>query len=89
MSAASAITVVIADAQTAHSWRLRALKDLNIALKDAAMAATRIHGSYLQAPCRRKCSALGHSRAVGTVMGSYGDTGSQARSGPTPWGSGL
>jgi transposase len=45
-------------------------KNLNIALKDAAMAATRTNGSYLQALYRRKRAALGHGRAVGAVKHS-------------------
>jgi transposase len=45
-------------------------KNLNIALKDAAMAATRTNDSYLQALYRRKRSALGHGRAVGAVKHS-------------------
>jgi hypothetical protein len=45
-------------------------KNLNIALKDAAMAATRTNGSYLQALYRRKRTALGHGRAVGAVKHS-------------------
>jgi len=42
-------------------------KNLNIALKDAAMAAIRTNGSYLQALDRRKRTALGHGRAIGAV----------------------
>lgn len=45
-------------------------KNLNIALKDAAMAATRTNGSYLQALYRRKRTALGHGRAIGAVKHS-------------------
>ncbi len=45
-------------------------KNLNIALKDATMAATRTNGSYLQALYRRKRTALGHGRAVGAVKHS-------------------
>ena len=45
-------------------------KNLNIALKAAAMAATRTNGSYLQALYRRKRTALGHGRAVGAVKHS-------------------
>jgi transposase len=45
-------------------------KNLNIALKDAAMAALRTNDSYLQALYRRKRSALGHGRAVGAVKHS-------------------
>ena len=45
-------------------------KNLNIALKDAAMAATRTNGSYLQALYRRKRTSLGHGRAVGAVKHS-------------------
>jgi transposase len=45
-------------------------KNLNIALKDAAMAALRTNDSYLQALYRRKRTALGHGRAVGAVKHS-------------------
>ncbi len=45
-------------------------RNLNIALKDAAMAALRTNDSYLQALYRRKRSALGHGRAVGAVKHS-------------------
>ncbi|MCA1679347.1 MAG: transposase [Actinobacteria bacterium] len=45
-------------------------KHLNAALKDAAMAATRTNGSYLQALYRRKRSQLGHDRALGAVKHS-------------------
>ena len=45
-------------------------KHLNAALKDAAMAATRTNGSYLQALYRRKSSQLGHARALGAVKHS-------------------
>ena len=45
-------------------------KNLNIALKDSAMAATRTNGSYLQALYRRKRTALGHGRALGAVKHS-------------------
>lgn len=45
-------------------------KHLNAALKDAAMAATRTNGSYLQALYRRKKSQLGHGRALGAVKHS-------------------
>ena len=45
-------------------------KNLNIALKDAAMAATRTNGSYLQALYRRKRGQLGHGRALGAVKHS-------------------
>ena len=45
-------------------------KHLNAALKDAAMAATRTNGSYLQALYRRKKSQLGHARALGAVKHS-------------------
>jgi transposase len=45
-------------------------KNLNIALKDAAMAALRTNDSYLQALYRRKKSQLGHGRAVGAVKHS-------------------
>ena len=39
----------------------------NLALKDAAIAAIRSNGTYLQALYRRKRPALGHGRAVGAV----------------------
>ncbi len=42
-------------------------KNLNFALKDAAMAAIRSNDSYLQALYRRKRTALGHGRAIGAV----------------------
>ena len=42
-------------------------KNLNLALKDAAIAAIRSNGTYLQALYRRKRPALGHGRAVGAV----------------------
>ena len=45
-------------------------KNLNLALKDAAMAAIRTNNSYLQALYRRKRSALGHGRAIGAVKHS-------------------
>src|SRR3954463_8028401 len=45
-------------------------KHLNAALKDAAMAATRTNGSYLQALYRRKRSQPGHARALGAVKHS-------------------
>jgi transposase len=45
-------------------------KHLNIALKDAAMAAIRTNDSYLQALYRRKKPQLGHGRAVGAVKHS-------------------
>ncbi|MDQ3607561.1 MAG: IS110 family transposase [Actinomycetota bacterium] len=45
-------------------------KNLNIALKDAAMAAIRTNDSYLQALYRRKKPQLGHGRAVGAVKHS-------------------
>jgi len=45
-------------------------KHLNAALKDAALAATRTNGSYLQSLYRRKRSQLGHSRALGAVKHS-------------------
>ena len=45
-------------------------KNLNTALKDAAMAATRTNGSYLQALYRRKRPALGHGRALRAVKHS-------------------
>jgi transposase len=43
---------------------------VNAALEDAAMAATRTPGSYLQALYRRKRSQLGHARALGAVKHS-------------------
>jgi transposase len=42
-------------------------KWLNVALKDAAMAATRTNGSYLQAQYRRLRPRLGHGKALGAV----------------------
>ena len=42
-------------------------KNLNLALKDAAIAAIRSNGTYLQALYRRKRPVLGHGRAVGAV----------------------
>ena len=45
-------------------------KHLNAALTDAAMAATRTNGSYLQALYRRKKPQLGHARALGAVKHS-------------------
>ncbi len=45
-------------------------KNLNLALKDAAMAAIRSNGTYHQALYRRKRSALGHGRAIGAVKHS-------------------
>ena len=45
-------------------------KHLNIALKDAAMAAIRTNDSYLQALYRRKKPQLGHGRALGAVKHS-------------------
>jgi transposase len=45
-------------------------KWLNDALKDAAMAAIRTNGSYLQSLYRRKRSQLGHGRALGAVKHS-------------------
>ncbi len=42
-------------------------KWLNEALKEAALAAIRTNGSYLQALYRRKKSQLGHGRALGAV----------------------
>ncbi len=43
---------------------------LNVALKDAAMAAMRTNDSYLQALYRRKKPQLGHARAIGAVKHS-------------------
>ena len=45
-------------------------KHLNAALTDAAMAATRTNGSYLQALYRRKKPQLGHAKALGAVKHS-------------------
>ena len=45
-------------------------RHLNAALTDAAMAATRTNGSYLQALYRRKKPQLGHAKALGTVKHS-------------------
>src|SRR5262249_39203670 len=45
-------------------------KWLNSALKDAAMAATRTNGSYLQAQYRRLRPRLGHGKALGAVKHS-------------------
>ena len=45
-------------------------KNLDIALKDAALAAIRTNDSYLQALYRRKRPALGHGRAMGAVTHS-------------------
>ncbi|MGH3585773.1 MAG: IS110 family transposase, partial [Pseudonocardia sp.] len=45
-------------------------KNLNLALKDAAMAALRTNDSYLQALYRRKKPQLGHGRALGAVKHS-------------------
>jgi transposase len=45
-------------------------KWLDTALKDAALAAIRTDGSYLQALYRRKKPQLGHGRAIGAVKHS-------------------
>jgi transposase len=45
-------------------------KWLDDALKDAALAAIRTDGSYLQALYRRKKPQLGHGRAIGAVKHS-------------------
>ncbi len=45
-------------------------KWLNDALKDAAMAATRTNGSYLQAQYRQLRPRLGHGKALGAVKHS-------------------
>jgi transposase len=45
-------------------------KWLNEALKEAALAAIRTNGSYLQALYRRKKPQLGHGRALGAVKHS-------------------
>ena len=58
-------------AGTRHSGRTRqGSKWLNEALKEAAMAAVRTNGSYLQALYRRLRSRLGHGRALGAVKHS-------------------
>ncbi len=49
-----------------HSGRTRkGSKNLNIALKDAGMAAIRTNDSYLQAQYRRLKPRMGHGRALG------------------------
>ncbi|MDN5934365.1 MAG: IS110 family transposase [Pseudonocardia sp.] len=45
-------------------------RHLDIALKDASLAAIRTNDSYLQALYRRKRAALGHGRAIGAVKHS-------------------
>ena len=45
-------------------------RHLDIALKDAALAAIRTNDSYLQALYRRKRTTLGHGRAMGAVKHS-------------------
>jgi transposase len=45
-------------------------KWLDVALKDAALAAIRTNGSYLQALYRRKKAQLGHGHAIGAVKHS-------------------
>ncbi|MEA2370465.1 MAG: transposase [Solirubrobacteraceae bacterium] len=45
-------------------------KWLNQTLSDAAIAATRANGGYLQALYRRNKSRLGHARALGAVKHS-------------------
>jgi transposase len=45
-------------------------KFLGIALQEAALAATRVNGSYLQAQYRRLRPRIGHRRALGAVMHS-------------------
>jgi len=45
-------------------------KHLNAALTDAAMAALRTNGSYLQGLYRRKRAQIGHARALGAVKHS-------------------
>ena len=39
-------------------------------LQEAALAATRVNGSYLQAQYRRLRPRIGHRRAIGAVMHS-------------------
>lgn len=48
----------------------RGSKNLNYAPKDAAMAAMRTNGSYLQALYKRKKPQAGHGRAIGAVKHS-------------------
>ncbi len=48
----------------------RGSKNLNYALKDAAMAAMRTNNSYLQALYKRKKPQAGHGRAIGAVKHS-------------------
>jgi hypothetical protein len=43
---------------------------LDVALKDAALAAIRTNDSYLQALYRRKKPQLGHGRAIGALKHS-------------------
>ena len=45
-------------------------KFLGIALQEAALAATRVNGSYLQAQYQRLRPRIGHRRALGAVMHS-------------------
>ena len=45
-------------------------KWLTIALQEAALAATRTNGSYLQAQYRRLRPRIGHGRAIGAVQHS-------------------
>jgi transposase len=51
-------------------WTRKGSKWLDDALKDAALAAIRTDGSYLQALYRRKKPQLGHGRAIGAVKHS-------------------
>ena len=45
-------------------------KFLGVALQEAALAATRVNGSYLQAQYQRLRPRIGHRRALGAVMHS-------------------
>ena len=48
----------------------RGSKFLTMTLQEAALAATRVNGSYLQAQYRRLRPRIGHRRAIGAVMHS-------------------
>src|SRR3954453_5017492 len=50
--------------------RRKGSKWLAMALEEAALAATRTHGSYLQAQYRRLKPRIGHGRAIGAVQHS-------------------
>ena len=50
--------------------RRKGSKFLGIALQEAALAATRANGSYLQAQYQRLKPRLGHRRALGAVQHS-------------------